>query len=80
MKTAISLPDDDFARFERVAARQGMSRSEFYRIAAQRFADDLEGASELTGLANAVIARAGQPSVDPLLSESERLLRDGVEW
>ncbi|MFT4220732.1 MAG: type II toxin-antitoxin system PemK/MazF family toxin [Microbacterium sp.] len=37
MKTAISMPDDDFHRFERVAARHGMNRSEFFRAAAPQF-------------------------------------------
>jgi len=81
MKTAISLPDLDFERFERVAGRHGMNRSEFYRAAAERFADELEGASELTAAADAVLARAGQPSGDgAFLRESERLARDGVDW
>ncbi len=81
MKTAISLPNADFERFERVAARHGMNRSEFYRRAAQRLADELEGAGELTALANAVIARAGQPAGDGLfLREGERLTIEGTEW
>lgn len=81
MKTAISVPDSDFEHFERVAARHGMNRSEFYRLAAQRFADELEGGSELTALANAVLARAGATVDDPLfVGESERLLRDSSAW
>jgi hypothetical protein len=81
MKTAISIPDGDFERFERLAARHGMNRSEFYRLAGARLADELEGSSELTALANATIARAGQPSDDsPMLTESERIVRDGSDW
>ena len=81
MKTAISVPDGDFERYERVAARHGLNRSEFYRLAAQRFADELEGASELTVLANVVLARSGQPSADdPYLAEVRRVHRDLVEW
>lgn len=81
MKTAISVPDADFARFERIAARHGMNRSEFYRRAGERFADELEGEAELTALANAVLARSGQPEGDALFThESERVQRDGVEW
>ncbi|UFS59445.1 CopG family transcriptional regulator [Subtercola endophyticus] len=81
MKTAISVPNGDFERFERVADKHGMNRSEFYRLAAQRLADELEGASELTAIANAVLARTGQPSGDGLfLRESERVMRDGTEW
>jgi metal-responsive CopG/Arc/MetJ family transcriptional regulator len=81
MKTAISVPNDDFERFERVANKHGMNRSEFYRVAAQRLADELEGASELTAIANAVLARAGQPSGDGIfLKESERSKRESIEW
>ena len=81
MKTAISVPDGDFDRFERVAARHGMNRSEFYRRAGQKLADELEGAAELTAAANAVIARLGQPSGDGLfLRESERTSLQGTEW
>lgn len=75
------MPDGDFERFERIAARHGMNRSEFYRLAGQRLANELEGESELTAIANAVIARVGQPSGDgTFLRESERTKRDGVEW
>lgn len=81
MKTAISVPDADFDRFERVATRHGMNRSEFFRRAAQRFADELEGGSELTAVANAVLSRAGQPSGDQtFLRESERVHQEGTEW
>ncbi|QIM16979.1 CopG family transcriptional regulator [Leucobacter insecticola] len=81
MKTAISLPDPDFERFEAVAARHGLKRSEFYRLAAQKLADELEGGSRLTALANAALLRAGQPAGDgAFLSESERSMLEGTEW
>ncbi|WP_083980010.1 ribbon-helix-helix domain-containing protein [Demequina salsinemoris] len=80
MKTAISLPDADLERLDRVAARHGMNRSEFFREAGRRYADELEGASDLTALADAALARAGQPSGDGLfVAESERLLAGGLE-
>jgi hypothetical protein len=81
MKTAISVPDAEFERFERVAARHGMNRSEFFRLAGRRLADDLEGEAELTAVANAVMARVGQPAGDGVfLRESGRNLHDGAEW
>ncbi|ROQ38710.1 hypothetical protein EDF46_2351 [Frondihabitans sp. PhB188] len=81
MRTAISLPDGDFARFERVAARNGMNRSEFYRLAADRLARELEGEGELTALANAAIARAGQPSGEgEFLRETARTTLRSTEW
>lgn len=81
MKTAISLSDDDFERFERLALRHGMNRSEFYRLAARRFADELEGgAAELTALADTALTRAGQPSGDgAFVREAERRF-EGVDW
>src|SRR5688500_15451119 len=48
MKTAISLPDETFDRVSRRASDLGMSRSEFFTRAAQRYLDELE-AQSLTG-------------------------------
>lgn len=81
MKTAISIPDGDFAQFERIARRHGMNRSEFFRLAGRKFAAELEGSEDLTALANAAIARAGQPSeTGDFLRESERHVLDGTDW
>ncbi|EUA35827.1 ribbon-helix-helix protein, CopG family [Mycobacterium xenopi] len=48
MKTAISLPDETFDRVSRRASELGMSRSEFFTRAAQRYLDELD-AQSLTG-------------------------------
>lgn len=42
VKTAISLPDETFERVERAAARLGVSRSEFFARAAERWLDALD--------------------------------------
>lgn len=42
MKTAISLPDEIFGRVEEAAKRLGVSRSEFFARAAERWLDDLQ--------------------------------------
>ena len=42
MKTAISLSDATFERVERAARRLGVSRSEFFARAAERWLDDLD--------------------------------------
>ena len=42
MKTAISLPDRTFERVERAAKQLGVSRSEFFARAAERWLDDLD--------------------------------------
>lgn len=44
MKTAISIPDAAFRRVERHAQRLGLSRSEFFTRAAERWADELDDA------------------------------------
>ncbi len=80
MKTAISIPNDEFDRFERVAARHGLNRSEFYRLAGNRLVEELEGETELTALANSVIARVGQPADSAFLDESQRIVSEGSEW
>ena len=82
MKTAISIPERDFERFERVASRHGMNRSQFYREAARRLADELENEGELTRLANAVLARsrAVNNDTDDFVRESERTIETGADW
>jgi metal-responsive CopG/Arc/MetJ family transcriptional regulator len=42
MKTAISLPDDTFQRVDRAAKRLGVSRSEFFAQAAERWLYSLD--------------------------------------
>ena len=42
VKTDISLPDGTFKRVERAARRMGMSHSEFFARAAERWLADLE--------------------------------------
>lgn len=59
MKTAISLPDDTFDRVERAAKKLGVSRSEFFARAAERWLDALDD-DGTTGAINRAIA--GVPS------------------
>ena len=42
MKTAISVPDETFDRVDAAAGRLGMSRSQFYARAAERWLRDLD--------------------------------------
>lgn len=81
MKAAISVPDADFERFERVAVKHGMSRSEFYRRAAERYTEQLEtDDQELTRLMDAAIERYGQPAEEEWLNVSQRTLLENTEW
>ncbi len=57
MKTAISVPDETFRRVEDAARRLGVSRSEFFARAAERWLDDLDE-DHLTDAINAAVASA----------------------
>ena len=59
MKTAISLPDGTFARVEQAAKRLGVSRSEFFARAAERWLDDLDE-DQTTDAINRALAGAQQ--------------------
>ncbi|GAB3170103.1 ribbon-helix-helix protein, CopG family [Myceligenerans halotolerans] len=63
MKTAISLPDNAAERFDHIAQKHGMTRSEFYRRAAEHYADELAGA-DLTAQIDDAIGAIGQPGDD----------------
>ncbi len=54
VKTAISLPDETFNRVSRRAAALGMSRSEFFARAAQRYLDELDAESLISQIDNAL--------------------------
>jgi hypothetical protein len=59
MKTAISLPDDIFERASRRANDLGMSRSEFFARAADRYLDELD-ATSVTKQIDAALGGAGE--------------------
>lgn len=54
MKTAISVPDETFDRVSRTASELGMSRSEFFARAAQRYLEELDTQS-LIGQINSAL-------------------------
>lgn len=54
MKTAISLPDDTFDAASRRAAELGMSRSQFFAVAAQRYLVELDSTSVTTQIDDAL--------------------------
>ena len=73
MKTAISVPDRVFQRASHHAQRLGMSRSEFFTKAAERWADELDGA-ELTDAINEAIELAGPDDTADFSGRAARLL------
>ena len=56
MKTAISLPDETFDRVAQRASDLGVSRSEFFARAAQRYLDELD-AQSLSGQIDSALDR-----------------------
>jgi metal-responsive CopG/Arc/MetJ family transcriptional regulator len=74
MKTAISLPDETFARVEEAAKRLGVSRSEFFARAAERWLDDLDD-DQTTDAINRALAGVPQDTafVD---AAADRLVRE----
>jgi predicted DNA-binding protein len=82
MKTAISLPDHAAERFDHIAQKHGMTRSEFYRRAAERYADELAGA-DLTEQIDDAIDAIGQPGDDTVeirRAANARLIEASDEW
>jgi metal-responsive CopG/Arc/MetJ family transcriptional regulator len=63
MKTAISLPDPLYARVDRHARKLGISRSEFFARAVERYTDQLEE-PELTEAIDQVLDAAGDNDTD----------------
>jgi len=82
MKTAISLPDHAAERFDQVARRHGMTRSEFYRRAAEQYANELADA-DLTAQIDEAIDAVGQPGEDSAElrhAANDRLAEGWDEW
>jgi len=82
MKTAISVPDETFDRVSRTASDLGMSRSEFFARAAQRYLDELD-AESLTGQINSAMEHLdGTDEVEAAAVAAGHRVLDAVddEW
>ena len=82
MKTAISLPDDTFERASRRAIDLGLSRSEFFARAANRYLEELDAAS-VTEQINAALKQIGtiDDSYEVAVESGRQLLLNGPdEW
>ncbi len=81
MKTAISIPDETFQEAERRADALGISRSEFFTVAARHYIEELD-AQSLTARIDAVIDLVGEDeSSDIAASAGHRTLAaDADEW
>lgn len=81
MKTAISLPDDVFAKVEELARKKGVSRSELYVTALREYIRQQERAS-LTEQINRAIDEIGEEALrpDPALAAHQAKLLAREEW
>lgn len=73
VKTAISLPDALYERVQQHAARLGMSRSEFFAVAARRWVDELDGEG-LTAAIDDALDQAGEQDTEFVTAATRRLL------
>lgn len=73
VKTAISVPDAIFDQVEEAARSLGISRSEFYATAAQRWVDELRR-RDVTAQIDAALGEGGDADEDTaeLLAEAAR--------
>jgi hypothetical protein len=81
MKTAISVPDEIFARASQEAAALGMSRSEFFTRAAQRYLEllDEEGLTRQIDAALDLIGGDDSASV-AVEAGRRRLATEDEDW
>ena len=81
MKTAISIPDATFERVEERAAALGMSRSEFFVRAAQKYLEQLDATSLMGRIDAAVELLGADESADTAVAAGRRRLAStDDEW
>jgi len=80
VKTAISLPDATFERATRRAHQLGISRSEFFVIAADRYLADLDDQSLTAQIDAALETTPTDDSADAAVSAGRARLRREPEW
>lgn len=80
MKTAISVPDDTFEAATRRAQKLGMSRSEFFSLAARRYLDELDRESITEQVDDALRLAGGDESAAAAAAAGRRRLSSGEDW
>ena len=78
MKTAISVPDDVFEGAERLARREGRSRSEVYSAAVREYVAR-HTPDEIVDALDRLVAELGD-EVDPIVSAASRRRLESTEW
>jgi metal-responsive CopG/Arc/MetJ family transcriptional regulator len=81
VKTAISLPDETYERVTRRANELGMSRSEFFARAADRYLDELDRDSLTRAINEALSSEVdGDDSNAAAVAAGHRTLADAGDW
>jgi predicted transcriptional regulator len=78
MKTAVSVPDDVFEGAERLARREGRSRSEVYSAALRDYVARHEP-DEIADALDQVVADVGE-GTDPFVEAASRRTLESDEW
>jgi metal-responsive CopG/Arc/MetJ family transcriptional regulator len=78
MKTAVSVPDDIFQQVERLAHRDGRSRSEVYSRALREYVAR-HGSDEVTEALDRVVSEVGR-EVDPFVTQAASSVLETTEW
>ncbi|HSW41139.1 MAG TPA: ribbon-helix-helix protein, CopG family [Patescibacteria group bacterium] len=79
MKTAVSVPDDLFARADRLAKRSRRSRSEVYSAALREYLAR-HAPDEVTAGLDAALAGLGQPDSGDFTKTAARRTLESSEW
>jgi antitoxin MazE6 len=79
MKTAISMPDKLFEAADRLARRLGISRSELYQRAVERYLQQQSGDVVREAL-DKVYARASNRELDPLIKAAGEQILSDEDW
>jgi metal-responsive CopG/Arc/MetJ family transcriptional regulator len=78
MKTAVSVPDDVFEGAERLARREGRSRSEVYSAALRDYVARHEP-DEIAEALDRVVAEVGE-GIDPFVTAASRRSFESTDW
>lgn len=79
MKTAVSVPDDLFAKVDRLAKRSRRSRSEVYSAALREYVAR-HAPDEVTAGLDAAIAELGELEPDEFTGRAARRALESAEW
>jgi predicted transcriptional regulator len=78
MKTAVSVPDDVFDEAERLARREGRSRSEVYSAALREYVAR-HTPDEVVDALDRVVAEVGE-GIDPFVAIASRRVLESTDW